>query len=315
MNLRPEQWFLFAALVLAGALGAAKALTMPQLEDAPPDRMVNAQKLDPAPYDETARRLAEPPAVPESPQHGIYVSRMIAFFPADKSFKVVDGSVKTDDGLTIGWKLQHNFPIDDPGVAGSDPDKDGFSNLEEFNARTEPRDPKSRPSLLLKLRIEKYTAVPFRIEFKGYAPDATDGRMQFQLNFRDAARRSRFVKEGDELEGFKIGAFRQKIVEELNKSTNTVEKKDRSELELLDQQLGETLTLVLNMETPSNKDFVKLRVDSPQGKVEPDTIRRGEKFTLDGKTYQLIRPSATELTLKDMQSGEVLERVAADKKP
>lgn len=46
----------------------------------------------------------------------------------------------------------------DPGFADSparDPDQDGFSNLEEFNAKTDPNDAKSVPSLIAKLMYMK----------------------------------------------------------------------------------------------------------------------------------------------------------------
>jgi len=308
MKLQPEQWFLVAILVLAGGLAAFKAFGMPELEGMQGGKVKNAEKLDPAAFEAAAARL-ESPAQAKDPEQKVFVSRMIAYLPGKQAFEVIDESTQTEDGITVGWKIEHGFDIDDPAVAKADPDKDGFSNLEEFKSKTLPREAQSRPGLILKLRVAKYTAVPFRIEFKGYAPDATDGRMQFQLNLRDSNRRSRFVKEGDELEGFKVGAFRQKSIEEKNPATGIIEKKDVSELDLLDTQIGETLTLVLNKETPTNKDFVQLRVDSPAGKVEPAQVRRGETFKLDGVTYQLLKPGERSLTLKNVETGEILENV------
>ncbi|MES2439784.1 MAG: Amuc_1099 family pilus-like system protein [Verrucomicrobiota bacterium] len=49
------------------------------------------------------------------------------------------------------WWNEHRL---DPGFADSpnrDPDEDGFSNLEEYNAKTDPNDSKSVPSLIAKL--------------------------------------------------------------------------------------------------------------------------------------------------------------------
>lgn len=308
MKLQPEQWFLVAALILAGGLAAFKAFGLPQLDPMQGGKVKNAEALDPAAYEAATARL-QTPAQTAPGQAKIFVSRMIAYLPGKQAFEVIDETTVTDDGIAVGWKLEHGFDIDDPAIAKADADKDGFSNLEEFKAKTDPRDPKSRPGLILKLRVDKYTKVPFRIEFKGYAPDATDGKMQFQLNLLDSARKSRFVKEGDELEGYKIGAFRPKTVEVKNDATGIIEKRDVSELELTDLKLGEVLTLVLNRTLESDQSFVRFKVDSPIGKAEPAQVRRGETFKLDGVTYQLLKPGERSVTLKNTETGEVLENV------
>jgi len=53
------------------------------------------------------------------------------------------------------WWIEHGL---DPGFADSpsrDADDDGFTNLEEFLWKTDPKDPKSHPPLLVKLKFEK----------------------------------------------------------------------------------------------------------------------------------------------------------------
>jgi hypothetical protein len=53
------------------------------------------------------------------------------------------------------WWIEHRI---DPGFADSparDPDQDGFSNLEEYTAKTNPNDAKSVPSLIAKLMFVK----------------------------------------------------------------------------------------------------------------------------------------------------------------
>jgi hypothetical protein len=308
MKLQPEQWFLVAVLVLAGGLSAFKAFGLPQLDPMQGGKVKNAEKLDSAAYQAALTRLQTPAQV-ASGDNKIFVSRMIAYLPGKEAFEVIDENTVTEDGITVGWKLEHGFDIDDPAIAQADTDNDGFSNFEEFKAKTNPSDPQSRPGLIQKLRVEKYTRVPFRIEFKGYAPDANDGKMQFQLNLLDSARRSRFVKEGDELEGYKVGTFRPKTIEVKNDATGIIEKRDVSELELTDLKLGETLTLILNRTLESDQSFVRFKVDSPIGKVEPAQVRRGETFKLDGVTYQLITPGERTVTLKNTETGEILENV------
>src|SRR5215471_6197666 len=46
-----------------------------------------------------------------------------------------------NDGIPDDWKIAHGFDIHDPTLAGQDPDHDGLTNLEEFLAGTDPRNP------------------------------------------------------------------------------------------------------------------------------------------------------------------------------
>jgi Zn-dependent metalloprotease len=54
---------------------------------------------------------------------------------------------KDGDGMPDLWEIDHNL---DPNVndAQKDPDKDGFTNLEEYRRGTDPRDPESHPPLV-----------------------------------------------------------------------------------------------------------------------------------------------------------------------
>ncbi len=49
--------------------------------------------------------------------------------------------------MTDGWEVDNNLDplVDD---TGQDPDSDGFTNLEEFSAGTDPWDPASFPSYI-----------------------------------------------------------------------------------------------------------------------------------------------------------------------
>jgi alpha-tubulin suppressor-like RCC1 family protein len=57
-----------------------------------------------------------------------------------------------NDELKDGWEVEHGLdPLNPQGLNGSngDPDQDGFSNLQESNASTDPRDPNSTPPVLV----------------------------------------------------------------------------------------------------------------------------------------------------------------------
>jgi hypothetical protein len=309
LKLQNEQWFLFAVLIIAGGLMAYRAMSLAPLDEIPAGRVNNPPKFDPTPYQEAAKRFLNPPELTNG-EHKVFVSRMVAYFPKEQTVKPISPDQTDPEGITIQWKLENKFPIDDPAIALADTDNDGFSNVEEFKEKTSPRDPQSRPSLLVKLRVEKYQKVPFRVILRGYNPDATTGQMIIQLNLLDVkTNKTRMVKEGDIIEGYKVGSFRKKIVTRMNPRTGEEEQIDVSELDLINQRLGETVILIRNQEIESDESFVLLRVDSPVGKVEPSRVVRGEKFKLDGKEYQLLKPSEKIITIKDLATGKIIENV------
>jgi hypothetical protein len=70
----------------------------------------------------------------------------------------------------------------DPGFAdspGRDPDEDGFSNLEEFNSKTDPNDAKSVPSLIAKLMYVKDESLAWVLR-PGYGSEGA-----FPFNYQD----------------------------------------------------------------------------------------------------------------------------------
>lgn len=64
-------------------------------------------------------------------------------------------SAPIHDPIPNTWWIEHRL---DPGFADSptrDPDGEGFTNLEEFESKTDPNDPKSHPPLIAKVKYEK----------------------------------------------------------------------------------------------------------------------------------------------------------------
>lgn len=82
----------------------------------------------------------------------------------------------------------------DPGFAdspGRDPDGDGFSNLEEFQAKTDPNDSESFPSLIAKLMYLKDESLGWVIR-PGYGSEG-----KFPFTYEDAKGRKNRVKAGE----------------------------------------------------------------------------------------------------------------------
>ena len=66
--------------------------------------------------------------------------------------------------LSNEWILKNGLDFLDSSLASRDPDRDGFSNLEEFEAETDPRDSGNHPSRMNKLQFlgEQMQVFPYR---------------------------------------------------------------------------------------------------------------------------------------------------------
>jgi hypothetical protein len=108
-----------------------------------------------------------------------------------------------------------------------DPDGDGFSNREEYESKTDPVDPESRPPIAAKLRIAgKPRQDLIDLTFWGTQQFSAD-ELRFQLNSRKRGR-SYFVVIGDEIEGYTVDRYLQG-----DTGVTLVLKKDGNEYELI----------------------------------------------------------------------------------
>jgi hypothetical protein len=312
-QLRIDQWLLFGVLIAVALLFIAKIfLGGGEQQASDVSKGKGPSKLLMEQYEDFGKKWETPdPLVLK--QHKIFVSRLIVLSPKTGNIEWLDPDKPMDDGITAAWKLRYGFSIEDPNLGSQDPDNDGFTIKEEYDAGTDPTDAKSRPSILVKLKMVKFTYVPFRIQFKA-ANRLPDGSLQFQLNLLDVAqKKTRFVKTGDDFEGYKVGEYREKIVEEERGGVKY--KVDRSELDLTNVKLNEIVTLVLNTQKESDESHVTFKVNVPDAKLNPSDVQRGDTFKLIYKNegqpaemeFQLLKGSAEGATIKNMKTGEVLE--------
>lgn len=81
------------------------------------------------------------------------------------------------DGLPDAWQIQYFGSITDPNAAPTaDPDGDGMTNLQEYLAGTDPRDPQSN----LRVVFEQSAGDGFKIRFNGMAGKT------YEIQYRDS---------------------------------------------------------------------------------------------------------------------------------
>jgi len=103
---------------------------------------------------------------------------------------VLDGD---GDGLPDEWEKKYGLNPSDPADANADADKDGFTNMEEFVAKTDPKDPNDHPDYLDSLKLTlplKETKMPFAFRQAMQIPGG------WRCEFIDPSRLNDYGKKG-----------------------------------------------------------------------------------------------------------------------
>ena len=116
------------------------------------------------------------------------------------------------DEITDDWELKYGLNKYDASDALKDPDDDGFTNVEEFKASSDPLNAEIHPPYASKLRFVDRKEVPFFLVFKGYT-ELQDGTLVFQLNVSETGK-SYFLAQGESAEGVEIQRFEPSISED-----------------------------------------------------------------------------------------------------
>lgn len=231
-----------------------------------------------------------------SPHEGsLFVSRPYVL-KEDKLIDPLEGGDPLHPPITNVWLQKYDLDYGDVAVKSQDPDKDRFSNLEEFLAGTDPTNEKSVPPYHTKLRLTKFDPVPFRLKFGG---DSGDGET-FIINAKDAKARTQFLKLGDMIEGapYKLLAYEKKTISKNDMEVNV------SELTIQNTETGRKIVLVYDKEADdptSYGEFLYL-YDNTKHRWKKD-----DEFALppeNDRKYKLIDISAQEAQIEDLESGQ-----------
>lgn len=148
-------------------------------------------------------------------EHRVFVSAQLVYFPENSEpVQPLDRKMKTEDGIEVGWKMQYGLDPADPGVKDQDADGDGFTNLEEFLAKTDPSNKEQSPAKESKLKSRSGEAVPMTLSFSEKSGGLFTVRLQL------GTRRAEFKgKPGDSFwimvgqEGIQIFSDKAKVVQ------------------------------------------------------------------------------------------------------
>ena len=229
--------------------------------------------------DRAAEQLQKPGQWRSSTRSGLFVP--------EKHFIGADGMPATLQNTQVHppvpneWFEKYALPIEDADALDQDPDKDGFTNLDEWQGKTDPTKPESHPDYTTKLHLISATEEPFRYIF------ASRTRDKFGINSIDETEPTQFLKVGDIIRGtdFKIVKFTEK--QDRNQYGMRM---DVSELLLEHQQSHAQVTLI-KTQVATSPQSVATFVYAWGGRKEFE-VRKDQEFPLStaegNRKYKLI---------------------------
>jgi hypothetical protein len=276
----------------------------------------------------------------ELSKHRVFVSRSLVFLPKQaEPVQPLNPDQVTDDGIQVGWKLRYGFSPEDPGVAAQDEDQDGFTNLEEYEKKTNPQDPTSSPPKWDKVRISSVEKKIMVVSLAGKTPG------QYTLRFKigkDSKNVDVSVQIGDKLwvvsasSGVKIlkgemtdelkqavakmecphvipliiKDYKEDVGMRMNPNTQTENEYDDSML-IIDRQdaLGGIVKIMVNYQGLSrgaawNVGDIRLRSSVP-GEGEMGPYREGQTFTYSGQQFAVMEGSPGKVSLQMKPQGDM----------
>ncbi len=169
------------------------------------------------------------------------------------------------------WIVDNELDFQDVNVLAGDPDEDKFTNLQEWEHKTDPNDVDSTPPRYLLLRLKEARQVPNRIVFTSYTDQVVT------INTLDLRQPTQFLEVGEVIRGtkFKVAKLEPKT-REIPIGASVLEK-DVSEVTLEQVETGETFVLVKENITDLGEGFVLLKYLWDDSEIR---LKRNEEFAL-----------------------------------
>lgn len=176
----------------------------------------DAVPTDLRPLKEVREHLTHPPVWVENKDSRLFIAPVMKLLDPNNPFpqrvsETKIGDMKTIEGFPYRWLQQYGLPTDRL-IANEDPDSDGFTNREEFEAGTNPMDASSRPDVSRKLRVASILQKPFPFIFTGINEGST---RKFNLQRADGSAEYFVELDGmvpdKSFPGYKVTHFTEKI--------------------------------------------------------------------------------------------------------
>lgn len=315
-----DRFLLIAAGLVVVVVTVFLALQSSTLQETfvPPATVSDGQKFVP---DDSIRQMHADHAEAgqskgwQETQTSLFVSR-IYLLGDGKLVDILEGDTELFPGIPNKWILDNNLDYSSKNLPEEDVDSDGFTNLEEFMVKTNPRDPKSTPPLWTKLRVAASKIDKLRTKFTDL-PDGDLSRVSINTissdNPRTLSGSTKFYKPGDLISLAEIGPDGIEIVKptrlkferaemrkEFNPTTNVEEQ--APVIILRNTADGMAIELRRGEVKDSPYSLATLR-DTRSGKEWE--LRTGDDFEISdgGGKYKLIDVTEEKAEIKELGTG------------
>jgi len=188
-----------------------------------------------------------------------------------------------------------------------DPDKDGFTNEDEWRYGTNPRNGNSHPPYYSKLFLKQYIRVPCRLVFRVFSGDVRKPRTwEFQVDTIDIKQPTSFLKIGDMVPNtkFKLEGY----VSKEERDPRISDLVDLSELTLVNTETNENVVLVIGKvaDVPDKYALFDYQWPAAAGEIR---VRKLQDFGLRPESgrdsfYRLMNVNESEATIR-LPNGEI----------
>jgi hypothetical protein len=223
--------------------------------------------------------------------------------PATQKETLIDpfdpGSAPLHPPVPNEWFLQNGLAdrVLDDDVLTQDPDKDGFTNLEEYLGKTSPTDGAQHPPYYVKLRLKQI--IRNRLRFKFEAESSGDG--EFQINKVDGSP-SLFVKLEETIPGtkYKVVKFEKRTVPNPRTGVDS----EILELSVQNTESNNTVVLPIGKVVESPDQFVRFVYLYDNSEL---VLKKDQVFSLNPEPdsqYKLIDIKENEAVIKNLKTGD-----------
>ncbi len=209
------------------------------------------------------------------------------------------------DGLPDRVEIALGLNPQDPSDAKGDLDGDGFTNLEEYLAKTDPKDPKSHPALVNLLRVKELRGKRLPLIFSG-VNRMPDGKYQLIFNLMGAQPRTFWVRENERIGETDYMALKVEIKSEERADPNMPGIKRRVDVSVVSiKRLSDNKELSLRVKEVGKNTDVEAVIVLPLDNSEYTVLENGT-FKVRDETYRVlsIDNAATSVVVENVASGQ-----------